>query len=58
MILLIILAVSAMLIIVVNYNTVKTLSAIRAYIQGEGHYSKGEKDASENLVLYLDTFDS
>ena len=35
-----------------NYYTIKILSAVRAYINGESEYSKGQKDA----LLYLSTF--
>lgn len=48
----ILLAVCAVL-ISVNYYTLKTTSAVRAYINGESQYSKGQKAASNHLILYL-----
>lgn len=48
----ILLAVCASL-ISVNYYTIKTTSAVRAYINGESQYSKGQKAASNHLILYL-----
>lgn len=39
--------------IVVNYYTIKSLSAIRAFINGESHYSKAQNDGSRNLLLYM-----
>ncbi|MDW3210512.1 MAG: PAS domain S-box protein [Reichenbachiella sp.] len=48
----ILLAVCAIL-ISVNYYTLKTTSAVRAYINGESQYSKGQKAASNHLILYL-----
>lgn len=38
---------------VINYYSLKTTSAVRAYINGESHYSKGQKDASSHLITYL-----
>jgi signal transduction histidine kinase len=43
------------LLIIINYFTLKTVSAVRAYIHGESQYSKGEKDATRNLILYVYT---
>lgn len=34
------------------------MSSIRAYVNGESHYSKGQKDASRYLITYLYTLDS
>ncbi len=39
--------------IFVNFFTMKVTSAVRAYINGESHYSKGQKDASMHLIQYL-----
>ncbi|WP_432673323.1 sensor histidine kinase [Flavobacterium sp. SM2513] len=39
--------------IIINYLTIKTLSACRAYIDGESHYSKAQKDATLHLITYL-----
>ena len=38
---------------VINYYSLKTTSSVRAYINGESHYSKGQKDASSHLITYL-----
>lgn len=34
------------------------MAAVRSYINGESHYTKGEKDATRNLILYVNTRDS
>jgi nitrogen-specific signal transduction histidine kinase len=39
--------------IVMNYYTIKILSAARAYINGESQYSKGQKDASAHLINFI-----
>lgn len=44
--------------IVINYITIRILSASRAYINGESHYSKGQNKASRHLITYLYTEDS
>jgi signal transduction histidine kinase len=51
LLLIVVLASAAM--IVVNYYTIKILSSARAYINGESQYSKGQKDASANLINYI-----
>ncbi len=33
------------------------MSAVRAYINGESNYSKGEKDATQSLISYLQTYE-
>ncbi|KGO90674.1 sensor histidine kinase [Flavobacterium suncheonense] len=43
--------------ILVNYGTIRILSANRAYVNGESHYSKGQKDAVRHLTTYLYTKD-
>lgn len=43
--------------IVINYYSIKILSVNRAYINGESHYSKGQKEAVRYLVTYLYTKD-
>jgi signal transduction histidine kinase len=48
---------SCSLLIISNYLTIKILSASRAYINGESHYSKGQKDATLHLITYLFTKD-
>lgn len=45
----------SLLLIVTNYYTIKVLSAVRAYINGESEYSKGQKDASLYLVTYVES---
>ncbi|GGD36728.1 sensor histidine kinase [Flavobacterium orientale] len=50
--------VSSGLLIVVNFYTIRILSGSRAYINGESHYSKAQKDASRHLVAYLYNADS
>jgi nitrogen-specific signal transduction histidine kinase len=56
-ILLLIVFVSCALLICTNFFTIKILSANRAYVNGESHYSKGQKDASRHLITYLYTKD-
>jgi PAS domain S-box-containing protein len=41
----------------VLYFTIKTLSSTRAFVAGEGLYSKAEKDAVFNLRKYANTLD-
>lgn len=48
----VVLCASAIL-IAVNYLTIKTTTSVRAYVNGESLYSKGQKDASRYLILYL-----
>lgn len=43
--------------IVINYITIRILSASRAYVNGESHYSKGQNKASRHLITYLYTED-
>jgi signal transduction histidine kinase len=52
---LIIVILSCSSLIVINYLTIKILSASRAYVNGESHYSKGQKDATRHLITYLFT---
>jgi hypothetical protein len=49
---------SCSLLILVNFFTIKILSASRAYVNGESHYSKAEKDGTRHLTTYLFTKDS
>lgn len=44
--------------ILANYYTLKVSNSIRAYVQGESEYSKGQKNACINLILYAETGDS
>jgi hypothetical protein len=46
------------LLIAINYYTIQITSAVRAYINGESLYSKGQKDASRNLIIFLTTADT
>lgn len=54
-VLLLIVLFSCALLICINFFTIKILSANRAYVNGESHYSKGQKDASRHLITYLYT---
>ncbi len=54
---LLIVSISCSLLIVSNYFTIKILSASRAYINGESHYSKAQKDATRHIITYLYTKD-
>lgn len=56
-ILLLIVFFSCALLIFINFYTIKILSANRAYVNGESHYSKGQKDAVRHLITYLYTED-
>lgn len=56
-ILLLIVFISCASLIFINFFTIKILSANRAYVNGESHYSKGQKDASRYLLTYLYTKD-
>lgn len=54
-VLLLIVFITCALLICINFFTIKILSANRAYVNGESHYSKGQKDASRHLITYLYT---
>ncbi|PKB18742.1 HAMP domain-containing sensor histidine kinase [Flavobacterium sp. 5] len=54
-ILLILIFVSCSALIFINCFTIKILSGSRAYVNGESHYSKGQKDAVRHLITYLYT---
>ena len=58
LILLNVIFVSCTSLIFINYFTIKILSANRAYVNGESHYSKGQKDAVRYLITYLYTEDA
>lgn len=47
----------SILLILTNFYTIKVLSSVRAYINGESEYSKGQKDASLYLIIYLESGD-
>jgi hypothetical protein len=53
--LLLVVLIASILLILTNFYTIKVLSAVRAYINGESEFSKGQKDASIFLVTYLQT---
>lgn len=53
--LLVIILIASSMLIVINFYTIKTLSATRAYVNGESHYSKGHNIAIRNLINYLFT---
>ncbi len=55
--LLAVVVIAATCMIMINYFTIKTLSAVRAYSDGESRYSKGQKDAARNLILFVNTGD-
>ncbi|MDR6845689.1 HAMP domain-containing sensor histidine kinase [Flavobacterium granuli] len=57
-ILLIVVFLSCALLIIINFFTIKTLSASRAYVNGESHYSKAQKDAVRHLIVYIYTRDN
>lgn len=41
--------------ILLNYSTIRILSANRAYVTGESQYSKAQKDAVRYLIMYVHT---
>jgi len=47
----------SVLLILINFYTIKVLSAVKTYINGESEYSKGQKDASLYLATYVQTGD-
>lgn len=49
--------ISSIVLIVINYYSLRTMSSVRAYINGESNYSKGEKNATQSLVSYIHTHD-
>ena len=51
----IVILISTATIIGLNYFSIRTLSAIRAYAKVESEYSKSQKDASGLLISYLNT---
>ena len=51
--LLLIVVIASAIMIVLNFYTIRILSAARAYINGESQYSKGQKDASAHLINYI-----
>lgn len=57
-ILLFVIFLSCASLIFLNYYTIKILSSSRAYVNGESHYSKAQKDAVRHLIIYLYTYNS
>ena len=55
--LLLFILVASCVLIGINYYTIKILSGVRAYINGESEYSKGQKDALLYLYTYIETGD-
>lgn len=47
--------IAASCMILINYFTIRTLSTARAYSDGESRYSKGQKDAARNLIMFVNT---
>lgn len=45
--------IASSLLTVINYYSLKITSSLRAYVNGESRYSKGQKDGSRHLVTYL-----
>ncbi len=54
----IVILISAASIIGLNYLSIRILSAIRAFSNVESEYSKGQKEATRALIIYLDSADS
>jgi len=52
-----IIVVSSIIIISLNYYSIKILSSIRAYVNGESEYSKAQKDATRYLIDFIQTSD-
>lgn len=55
--LLVIIFIASNLLVAINFYTLETMSAVRAYINGESNYSKGEKAATQSLISYIQTRD-
>jgi signal transduction histidine kinase len=55
---LIIVFLSCSSLIITNYYTIKILSTARAYVNGESHYSKAQKEATRHLINYIYTKDT
>jgi len=52
-----IIVISSIVIIGLNFYSIKILSSIRAYVNGESEYSKGQKDATRYLTDFIQTSD-
>lgn len=55
--LVVIILTSFVVLIFINFYTLRMMSALRAYINGESTYSKAEKNASQNLIKFIATKD-
>ncbi len=55
--LLILVFLASVTLILINFYTIRTTSAVRSYINGESEYSKGQKDALLYLSTYIQTQD-
>ncbi|HVX49976.1 MAG TPA: HAMP domain-containing sensor histidine kinase [Chitinophagaceae bacterium] len=56
-ILLMLVFLSCIVLIIVNYYTLRVTSSVRAYIKGESEFSKSQKDAFLYLASYIQTQD-
>ena len=52
-----IIVLSSVFIIGLNYYSIKILTSIRAYVNGESQYSKAQKDATRYLIDFIQTSD-
>jgi signal transduction histidine kinase len=52
-----IIAISSIIIIGLNFYSIRILSSIRAYVNGESEYSKAQKDATRYLIDFIQTSD-
>lgn len=52
-----IISISSMVIIGLNFYSIRILSSIRAYVNGESEYSKGQKEAVRYLTDFIQTSD-
>ncbi|HNP94518.1 MAG TPA: ATP-binding protein [Cyclobacteriaceae bacterium] len=55
--LVVVIVISFIILIIINYFTLRVMSGVRAYLYGESQYSKGEKDASQNLLTFISSRD-
>lgn len=55
--LVVVIVISFLTLILINYFTLRVMSGVRAYLYGESQYSKGEKDASQNLLAFINSRD-
>ncbi|MGE0589113.1 MAG: sensor histidine kinase [Pseudobdellovibrionaceae bacterium] len=55
--LILVIVISFITLILINYFTLRVMSGVRAYLYGESQYSKGEKDASQNLLAFINSGD-